>query len=99
MPDSGRRYDVPEKASGTLAEVGDHESGYAKHYQDRERVKLNSEFMSRRRAQWWGGAICLVALVGAIITALAGAHPAVSIALVGIPIVASIWAIVGKPIA
>lgn len=94
---SARKYDAPKKASGSSTGPENQKSGYAADHQERDWVKLNADISSHRRAQWWGGAICLIALGGAIITALAGAHPAVSIALVGIPIVASIRAVVGTP--
>lgn len=97
MPNSARKYDVSEKASGALTGPAEHAAGYANRYQGREWVKLNADITTCQRAQVWGGAICLVALGGAIITALAGAHPTVSIALVGIPIVTSIRAVVGAP--
>lgn len=95
MLQPARKYDAPKKASGSSTGPEKHEAGYAADHQERDWVKLNADILSSRRAQVWGGAICLVALGGAIITALAGAHPAVSVALAGMPIFASIKAVVG----
>lgn len=49
---------------------------------------LESEINDTKRGHLIGGAISFFAIVGAVFTAYIGAHPAVSIALVGLPIVA-----------
>lgn len=95
MSESARKYRMRGKAAGTLTGPAGDAAGYPRDSQAREWVKMNADVAAGRRAQWWGGVICLVALGGAIITALAGAHPSVSVALVGIPIIASIRAISG----
>lgn len=59
------------------------------HRIDQENTALHADIGGGRRGQILAALISCIALVGAIITALAGVHPSVPIALVGIPILAS----------
>ncbi len=55
---------------------------------DQNNAALTAEIDDTRRGHWIGGAISVFAIAGAVLTAYIGAHPTVSIALVGLPIVA-----------
>lgn len=63
------------------------------HRENKEQLELREKIAARRRAQWMGVAISLIALAAGTATALAGVHPAVPIAMMGIPILASARAI------
>jgi len=54
---------------------------------------LSATIRDTRRGHWLGGAISIAAIFGSAYTAYIGAHPAVSMALVGIPITTIINAI------
>ena len=55
---------------------------------------LNATIKDTRRGHWIGGAISLVSLLGCVLSVYLGAHPSVSVALVSLPVVAIIQAIV-----
>jgi len=54
---------------------------------------LNASIRDTRRGHWLGGAISLAAISGSAFTAYIGAHAAVSVALVSVPIATIINAI------
>jgi uncharacterized membrane protein len=49
-----------------------------------------------KRGQWIGGAISATSIAGAIVSILLHAHPTVSIALIGVPVLGMIRAIVAS---
>ncbi|MFT4190894.1 MAG: DUF2335 domain-containing protein [Comamonas sp.] len=65
------------------------------------RIKTDQEVLAAtvkdtRRGHWIGLTISLCALIGAGVTAYLGAHPVVSVAMVGLPIAVIIQAIVAS---
>lgn len=62
------------------------------HRQHQDKAVLDATIKDTRRGHWMGWTISMAALAGAGITAHLGAHPAVSIALVSLPIVAIVQA-------
>lgn len=61
-----------------------------------EITKLDAIRRDSRRGQWLGFTIALAAVIAASATAYFGAHPAVSIALVGVPILGIVKAIINS---
>lgn len=57
---------------------------------------LHATVKDTRRGHWIGLAIALASIAGAIWTVHIGAHPTVSIALVGLPLAAIIKSIIGS---
>lgn len=64
------------------------------HRIDQEAAILEATIRDTRRGHWLGGAVSVLALVGCVFSVYLGAHPAVSVALVSLPVVAIIQAIV-----
>lgn len=64
------------------------------HRIEHEKTVLNATVKDTRRGHWMGGVISVAALAGAVFTAYIGAHPAVSIALVGLPVATIVQAII-----
>ena len=64
------------------------------HRIDQESAILEATIRDTRRGHWIGGAVSVLALVGCVFSVYLGAHPAVSVALVSLPVVAIIQAIV-----
>lgn len=64
------------------------------HRIDQESAILNATIRDTRRGHWIGGAVSILALAGCVLSVYLGAHPAVSVALVSLPVVAIIQAIV-----
>lgn len=54
---------------------------------------LNATIRDTKRGHWIGGAISLASLAGCVWSVYLGAHPTVSVALVSLPVVAIIQAI------
>lgn len=67
-----------------------------RHRIDYETTGINASVTETRRGQWLGASISLIAIVGAIISIILEAHWAVSCALVGVPILGIIKAIVNS---
>jgi len=63
------------------------------HRIEHEKIGLPATIRESMRGQYLGAIISLVAVAGAIYTAHIGAHPAVSIALVGVPVLGLVRAI------
>lgn len=61
-----------------------------------EITKFEAIRQDNRRGQWLGFAIALTAVIAASATAYFGAHPSVSIALVGVPILGIVKAIINS---
>lgn len=61
-----------------------------------EETMLNATVNDTQRGHYLGSAISLVALISATYSAYIGAHPAVSIALVSIPVLSTIKAIISN---
>ncbi|ANE54778.1 MULTISPECIES: DUF2335 domain-containing protein [Methylomonas] len=61
-----------------------------------ELAKFEAIRQDNRRGQWLGFIIALSAVAAASITAYFGAHPSVSIALVGVPILGIVKAIINS---
>ncbi len=61
-----------------------------------EQAALKAEISDVKRGHYIGLAIGGAAIAGAIVTALVGAHPTVSIALVGLPIAGIIRSIIRR---
>lgn len=59
-----------------------------------ENSMLASETSDTRRGQWFGAGVAFAALIGAVLTVLYGAHPSVSIALVSVPVLGIVKALV-----
>ena len=57
---------------------------------------LAATIKDTQRGHWIGLAIAVASIAGAVATALYGAHPTVSIALVGLPLVAIIKSIISS---
>lgn len=53
---------------------------------------LNAMQSDAKRGHWIGGVVCILAVGGAIFTTYIGAHPTISIALVGVPVLGMIKA-------
>lgn len=64
------------------------------HRIDQESAILEATIRDTRRGHWIGGAVSILALAGCVLSVYLGAHPAVSVALVSLPVVAIIQAIV-----
>lgn len=58
------------------------------HRLQQESIVQNATVNDTRRGHWMGFGISIAAIVAAALTAYFGAHPSVSVALVGLPIVA-----------
>lgn len=59
-----------------------------------EKSRLAAAIRDTKRGQWLGATISIMAIAGSAYSAFIGAHPTVSIALVGVPIAAIVNAIV-----
>ena len=57
---------------------------------------LQATIRDTKRGHWIGLGIAAVSIAGAVATAYMGAHPAVSVALVGLPLGAVIKSILGS---
>ena len=57
---------------------------------------LDATIKDTQRGHWMGVLIAIASIASAVWTALAGASPAVSIALVGLPLVAIVKSIMGN---
>lgn len=64
------------------------------HRIEHEATGLRATIQDTRRTHWMGVAISLTAISGSVISVILHAHPAVSVALVGVPIVAMINALI-----
>ena len=64
------------------------------HRINQESAILEATIRDTRRGHWIGGTVSVLALVGCVFSVYLGAHPAVSVALVSLPVVAIIQAIV-----
>jgi uncharacterized membrane protein len=64
------------------------------HRIDTEKNAISAEIADTKRGQWLGAVITVIAVCGAIYTAIQGAHPLVSIALVGVPVLGLVKAII-----
>lgn len=56
------------------------------HRIDQEKKKLDALIGDLKLDKWLGWALSVIALIGAVVTALAGVHYAVPVALVGVPV-------------
>ncbi len=61
-----------------------------------ERTELDASVKDFRRGHWIGGLLGALSIAGAVFTAYIGAHPTVSIALVGLPIAAIVRSIMQR---
>lgn len=61
-----------------------------------ETKELDAAVSDFRRGHWIGGGLGAMSIIGAAFTAYIGAHPAVSIALVGLPVMAVIRSIIAR---
>jgi hypothetical protein len=64
------------------------------HRISQESTTVAAMIRDTRRGHWMGWSISIGALVGSGVTAYLGAHPSVSIAFVGLPIVALVHAFI-----
>lgn len=64
------------------------------HRIDHEKTVLIATINDTKRGHWIGGVICVLSIAGAVFTAYIGVHPAVSIALVGLPLATIIQSII-----
>jgi uncharacterized membrane protein len=55
-----------------------------------------AEIQSARRGAWMGTAVSVLAILGAIYTAIMGSHWAVSIALVSVPVMGAVRALITR---
>lgn len=83
---------IPNGAERIMAMVEQEQIHRASH----EMTILNATVVDTRRGHWLGAAISLASIAGAVFTAHIGAPAAVSIALVGLPLVSIIQAIVNN---
>lgn len=67
-----------------------------KHRIDHENKALNAAISDAKLGKWIGGSIAVLSIFGAIYTAYIGAHPLVSCALVGMPIMTVIKSIINS---
>ena len=81
---------IPNGAERIMAMVEQEQAHRAKH----DMTILDAQVRDTRRGHWLGGVISVAAVAGAVFTAYIGAHPAVSVALVGLPIAAIVQAFV-----
>ncbi len=61
-----------------------------------DRESLDATRRDYRRGQFIGGTLAALSIIASVYTAYIGAHPAVSVALVGLPIMALIGRIIKK---
>ncbi|WP_341327251.1 DUF2335 domain-containing protein [Methylotuvimicrobium sp. KM2] len=66
------------------------------HRHDSEKKLIENDVRSIRRGQYLGWLVAALSITGAVVTAYWGAHWAVSCALVGVPILGTVKAIIGK---
>lgn len=66
------------------------------HRLESEAKVLNARITDTRRGTWIGGVLIALSIAAAVYTAFIGAHPAVSIALVGLPLGIIIRALLGN---
>lgn len=62
--------------------------------QQYEKEGLEATVREARRGQYLGAAICFAAVIGAAFSAYVGAHWAVSAALVGVPVLGMVLAVI-----
>ncbi|MCH7520384.1 MAG: DUF2335 domain-containing protein [Candidatus Marinimicrobia bacterium] len=59
-----------------------------------ESTILSANILDTQRGQYLGSAVSVLAICGAVLAVYLGAHPVVSVALVGVPLVAVVKALV-----
>lgn len=67
-----------------------------RHRIEHDNTILQAAISDTRRGHYIGGAISIAAIAGSVVSVYLGAHPSVSIALVSLPIVTIIQAIVSS---
>lgn len=83
---------IPDGANRIMAMV-EHEQAHRIAHESKELDATVSDF---RRGHWIGGRLGALSIAGAAFTAYIGAHPTVSIALVGLPLMAIIRNIITR---
>jgi uncharacterized membrane protein len=83
---------IPDGANRIMAMIEQEQHNRIAH----NKTALDSEISDTRRGHLIGGAISVCAIAGAVFTAYIGAHPAVSIALVGLPIVSIVQSFLNR---
>ena len=83
---------IPDGASRIMAMVEQEQA----HRIANEMKELEATVSDFRRGHWLGGLLGVLSIAGAVFTAYIGAHPTVSIALVGLPLMAIIRNIITR---
>lgn len=83
---------IPNGAERIMAMVEQEQAHRIKH----EERRLEAAIAEGRVRGWQGFALSIACVLGAVGTAAIGAHPSVSIALVSLPMVAAIKALLGR---
>lgn len=83
---------IPDGANRIMTMIEEEQ----KHRIALESTGLNAMASDTRRGHWLGGVISVVAIVGCVVSTYLHAPATVSIALVGIPVLSMIRAIIGS---
>lgn len=83
---------IPDGAQRIMAMVEQEQA----HRIDHENTILRATIADTKRGQWIGGAISAGAIFGAVVAVVLGAHPSVSVALVGLPIAAIVQSFISR---